>query len=112
MKKTRKLGRKRDQRQALLKGLASNLILKEKIKTTEAKAKEVRPLAERLISRGKKKDFNSARYVSQFLPPIAVKKLLDEVSPKYADRKGGYTRIIKLGQRKSDSARMAFIELV
>jgi large subunit ribosomal protein L17 len=112
MKKTRKLSRKRDQRQALLKGLASNLILKGKIKTTEAKAKEMRPFVEKLISKNRSASINGARYAAQFLPRIAVQKLIKEVGPKHAERNGGYTRIIKLGQRTSDSARMAIIEFV
>ncbi len=112
MKKVRKLSRKRDQRQALIKGLAANLILKNKIKTTEAKAKEVRPFVERLVTKNRKADLNGARYAARFLPKSAVKKLISEVGPKYADRNGGYTRIIKLGQRVGDSARMAIIEFV
>lgn len=112
MKKTRKLSRKRDQRRALLKGLAANLILRGKIKTTEAKAKEARPFIEKLISKNRKKTLNGARYAAKFLPGIAVQKLINEIGPRYAQRKGGYTRIIKLGARKTDSARMAAIELV
>jgi large subunit ribosomal protein L17 len=112
MKKTRKLSRKRDQRQSLLKGLASNLILKGKIKTTEAKAKEMRPFVERLVSKNRNPDMNSARYAAKFLPKAAVQKLMKEIGPKYKERKGGYTRIIKLGQRSSDSAKMATIEFV
>jgi len=112
MKKTRKLGRKKDQRKALLKGLASNLILTGKIKTTEAKAKEFRPLIERLIAKCRENNYNSARFAGKFLPKTAVKKLVSEIGPKYAERKGGYTRIIKLGQRQADRAKMAIIELV
>jgi large subunit ribosomal protein L17 len=112
MKKTRKLGRKRDQRQALVKGLAANLILKEKIKTTEAKAKEMRPFVERLITKNRVASVNGARYAAKFLPKAAVQKLVRELGPKYAERNGGYTRIVKLGQRASDSARMAIIEFV
>lgn len=112
MKKTRKLGRKRDQRKALIKGLASNLILQGKIKTTEAKAKEAKPLIERMISKSQSKNFNSFRYAAKFISKVAVKKLVNEIGPKYAERKGGYTRIIKLGRRSSDSAKMAIIELV
>lgn len=112
MKKIRKLGRKRDQRRALLKGLAANLMLNEKIKTTEAKAKEVRPLVERLITKNKKNSLNGIRYAARYLPASAVKKLTQELAPKYVDRKGGYTRIIKMGARKSDSAKMVIIEFV
>lgn len=96
----------------MIKGLASNLILKEKIKTTEAKAKEMRPFIERLISKNRVASLNGTRYAARFLPKIAVQKLIRDLAPKYAQRNGGYTRIIKLGARKSDSARMAIIEFV
>jgi len=112
MKKNRKLSRKRDQRRALLRGLAANLILQGKIKTAEAKAKEVRPFVERLISKNREKSLGGARYAAKFLPKKAVDKLINEIGPKYAQRNGGYTRIIKLGTRKTDSERMAVIELV
>lgn len=112
MRKKRKLSRKRDQRKALLKSLAINLILKEKIKTTEAKAKEMRSLVERLITKTKAGDLKGVRYAAKFLPQKALKKLTKEITPRYIDRVGGYTRIIKLGQRKSDGARMAIIEFV
>lgn len=111
-KKGRKLSRKRDQRKALLKSLAVALILKEKIKTTEAKAKETSSVVEKFITKAKKKDLSSQRYLNRFFAPGIVKKLLNEIAPKYAERSGGYTRIIKLGQRKSDGAKMAIIELV
>ncbi len=112
MKKTRKLSRKRDQRQALLKGLAANLILKGKIKTTTAKAKEVRPLVERLVTKAKRGDFNSARYAAKILPAKAAGRLIKEVAPRYADRSGGYTRIVKLGPRRGDGVEVAIIELI
>ena len=112
MKKVRKLGRKRDQRQALLKGLASNLILKGKIRTTEAKAKEVRPLVERLITKAKINDFNSVRYAAKFLPGKAIGHLLKKVAPRYVDRSGGYTRIVKLGPRRGDGVKVAIIEFI
>lgn len=111
-KRGRKLSRKRDQRRALLKGLSRTLILNEKIKTTQAKAKEMSPFVEKLITRAKKQDLASRRLLSRFFSPKTVKKLVDEIAPRYKDRKGGYTRIIKLGPRKSDGARMAIIELV
>lgn len=111
-KKGRKLSRKRNQRRALLKSLASALILKEKIKTTEAKAKEVAPFVEKQISRAKISSLVSRRLLSKFFSPEIVKKLLNEIGPRYKDRPGGYTRIIKLGPRKSDGAKMAIIELV
>ncbi len=114
LKKGRKLHREKGQRTALLKSLASNLILRKKIKTTLAKAKEMRPFVERLVSLAKRYDFgqNAHREVLKFLPKNAAAKLVKEVAPKYKERRGGYTRIIKLLPRKTDSARMAFIEFV
>ena len=111
-KKGRKLSRKRNQRRALLKSLAGALILKEKIKTTEAKAKEAALVVEKFITKAKKGDLSSRRLLARFLPKKAVKKIMDELGSRYKERKGGYTRIIKLGQRKSDGARMAIIELI
>ena len=108
----RKFGRKRDQRKALLKSLARELFLKERIKTTEAKAKELRSFAERFIEKAKEKNLSNIRYVARFFAKDVVKKLFYEIGPKYKERKGGYTRILKLGQRKSDGAKMAIIELV
>jgi len=112
LKKGRKLSRKRKQRKALLRSLARALFLKEKIKTTEAKAKEVRPFAEKLITKAKKGDLSSRRILLRYFSKDLVKKLVDEIGPRYKERKGGYTRIIKLGPRQSDGARMAIIELV
>ncbi len=110
--KGRKLSRKHDQRKALLKNLAAHLIFKEKIITTEAKAKEVRPLIERLITKGKTNDLRAVRYLAKYLPTKARQKLISQISPQYQKRAGGYTRIIKLGPRQTDSAKMAIIELV
>lgn len=111
-KKGRKLSRKKSQRKALLKSLASSLLLKEKIETTEAKAKEVSRFVEGQISRAKIGNLASRRLLSNFFSSPIVKKLIDEIGPRYKERKGGYTRIIKLGQRGSDGAKMAIIELV
>ena len=131
-KKGRKLSRERGQRKALLKTLAVSLILKEKIKTTEAKAKELASFIEKQITKARrvsvlikdkdekgkktikrsKEDVAAIRYLLQFYQPSVVKKLTEEIAPRYKDRKGGYTRIIKLGSRKSDSSRMAIIEFV
>jgi len=111
-KKGRKLHRKRDQRKALLKSLIASLFLKERIKTTEAKAKELSSSAEKFITQAKKGDLHSKRLLARFFPQKIVKKLVEEIAPRYKERKGGYTRIIKLGQRKSDGARMAIIELI
>ncbi|MDD5144933.1 MAG: 50S ribosomal protein L17 [Candidatus Pacebacteria bacterium] len=111
-KKGRQLGLSSDQRKALLKLLASALILKEKIKTTEAKAKELATYVEKKISRAKKGDIPARRILAKFFTPSISKRLIEEIAPRYKDRKGGYTRIFKLGPRKSDGARMAIIELV
>ena len=111
-KRGRELSRKKDQRKALLKSLARALILNEKIKTTEAKAKEVSRFVEKFITRAKKSDLASRRLLAKFFSPRIVKKLIDEIGPRYKERSGGYTRIIKLEPRKSDGARMAIIELV
>ncbi len=112
LKQGRKFSRKKDQNKALLKSLARAVLLVEKIKTTEAKAKEVSSFAEKCITRAKKGDLSSRRTLLKYFSKDLVKKLIDETGPKYKNRKGGYTRIIKLGQRKSDGAKMAIIELV
>lgn len=112
LKQGRKLSRKKDQRKALLKSLAMAIFIHKKIKTTEAKAKEVSMFAEKCITRAKKGDLSSRRILVKYFSKDLVKKLIDEIAPKYKDRKGGYTRIIKLGPRKSDGAKMAIIELV
>jgi large subunit ribosomal protein L17 len=111
-KKGRKFGRKRDQRKALLKTLAANLILKEKITTTEAKAKEVRPFVEKLITKSKNNNLATVRYLARYLPAKVLKKIIVEIGPRYQTRAGGYTRITKLGPRQIDGAKMAIIELV
>jgi large subunit ribosomal protein L17 len=110
----RKFGRSKTQRRALLNSLALNLIIKEKIKTTEAKAKEVRPFVEKLVTKAKKDTLANRRVVLAKLgnKDREVKKLFTVLAPKYTDRNGGYTRIIKLGARKSDSAKMAVIEFI
>ena len=112
LKQGRKLSREKDQRKALLKSLARAIFIHKKIKTTEAKAKEVSMFAEKCITRAKKGDLSSRRILVKYFSKDLVKKLMDEIAPKYKDRKGGYTRIIKLGPRKSDGAKMAIIELV
>jgi large subunit ribosomal protein L17 len=110
-KRGRKLSRKKNQRQALFRALISALILNEKIKTTEAKAKEIRPRVEKFITRAKKGDLASRRYLLRFFPEKVVKKLI-EIGERYKERQGGYTRIIKLLPREADGAKMAIIELV
>lgn len=93
--------------------MASQLILYEKIKTTEAKAKALRPFVERLISHSKQPTLANRRYLMKYITvENAVKKLLEDVGPRYKERAGGYTRIMKLGQRQGDAARVARIELV
>jgi large subunit ribosomal protein L17 len=110
----RKFGRDKTQKRALLNSLALNLIVREKIKTTEPKAKELRPFMEKLITRAKKGDMNTRRLIIAKLSNRTkeVKKLFEVLAPKYAAKKGGYTRILKLGARKSDGAKMAVIEFV
>lgn len=95
-----------------MRGLASNLVLKEKIKTTVPRAKEVSGFVEKQITAAKRGDFNARRLLAQNFSKNIVKKLVDEIAKRYIERKGGYTRIIKLGQRKSDGADMAIIELL
>lgn len=112
-KKGRKLNREKDQRRALLKTMATSLILKEKIKTTEAKAKEVARFVEKKITIAKKSDsLHARRMLLRFFSPKIVKKLIEEIAPRYKERKGGYTRKIKLGPNKSNGAKMNIIELV
>jgi large subunit ribosomal protein L17 len=112
-KKTIKLGRKAEHRKALLANQVCSLIEHQRIKTTLAKAKAVRPLAEHMVTLGKKGSIHARRTALATLrQKNAVKKLFDDIAPRSAERTGGYTRIVKLGQRKSDSAPMAFIEWV
>jgi large subunit ribosomal protein L17 len=112
-KKTIKLGRTAEHRKALLANQVCSLIEHQRIKTTLAKAKAVRPLAERMVTLGKNGSIHARRTALATLrQKNAVKKLFDGIAPKAAERNGGYTRIVKLGQRKSDSAPMAFIEWV
>jgi large subunit ribosomal protein L17 len=112
-KKTVKLGRTAEHRKALLANQVCSLIEHERIKTTLAKAKAVRPLAEKMVTLGKKGSIHARRTAFAVLrQKDAVKKLFDNIAPRSTSRNGGYTRIIRLGQRKSDSASIAFIEWV
>lgn len=112
-KKTVKLGRTAEHRKALLANQVCSLIEHQRIKTTLAKAKAVRPLAEKMVTLGKKGSLHARRTALAVLRQNdAVKKLFEDIAPRAADRKGGYTRIVKLGARKSDSAPVAFIEWV
>ena len=109
----RKLGRDSAHRKALYANLASALIEHGRIQTTEAKAKEVRPVVEQMITLGKRGDVSAHRQAVAFLrsKPIAH-KLFAEVAPRFADRPGGYTRIVKIGPRQGDAAPMVYLELV
>jgi large subunit ribosomal protein L17 len=111
-KQGRKLSRKTGPRKALLKSLISALILDEKIETSQAKAKEISRMTEKYITKAKKGDIAARRLLTSYLSDRVAKKLVTEIAPRYNQRKGGYTRIIKLGQRKSDAAKMAIIELI
>jgi large subunit ribosomal protein L17 len=112
-KKTIKLGRTADHRRALLANQVCALIQHQRITTTLAKAKAVRPLAERMVTLGKNGSIHARRRALAVLrQKNVVKKLFDDIAQRSAERNGGYTRIVKLGARKSDSARMAFIEWV
>jgi large subunit ribosomal protein L17 len=112
-KKTIKLGRKAEHRKALLANQVCSLITHQRIKTTLAKAKAVRPLAERMVTLGKKGSIHARRTAFATLrQKDAVRKLFDDIAQRSAERNGGYTRIVKLGRRKSDSASMAFLEWV
>ena len=110
----RKFGREKNQRNALMHSLALNLIVREKIKTTLPKAKELKPFIEKLVTKAKKGDLATRRVVISQLTNRSkeVKKLFDVIAPKYKDKNGGYTRVLKLGARKSDGAKMAIIEFV
>ena len=110
--KKRKFSRKIGPRNALLRVLVNNFLLHEKIKTTEAKAKELRSIAEKMITRAKDANLANRRLLATNLTPTLTKKIINDIAPKYKDRAGGYTRIMKLGPRNSDGAKMAIIELV
>ena len=110
--KGRALSRLKHQRVALLRTMATSLFLYGKITTTEAKAKELRVVAEKFITKAKANDLHARRKLAQDLSPKTVMSLVNDIAPKYAKRQGGYTRIMRLGPRKSDAAPMVIIELV
>ncbi|MBT3282554.1 50S ribosomal protein L17 [bacterium] len=112
--KNKKFGRVRKQRTALMRSLARSLILHDKIQTTEAKAKALRPFIEKLITKGKDGTLSARRIILSRLggSAVATTKLFDTLSPKYKERKGGYTRITKAGTRVGDAAQEAIIEFV
>lgn len=112
-KKGRKLGTDASHTTAMLRSLAAALLANERIKTTETRAKEVRGLTERIITWGKRGDVHARRLALAELGDVAlVKKVFDDIAPRFAEREGGYTRILKLGPRKGDAAPMVIIELV
>lgn len=117
----RKLGRTSSQRKALLRDLTTDLIISERIETTEARAKELRSVVEKMITLGKRGDLHARRQAAAFIRneianaetnESAIQKLFADVAPRYAERQGGYTRIMKLGPRRGDGAPMVIIELV
>ena len=117
----RKFGRNADHRKAMLRNLATSVILYGKVETTEAKAEDMRSVVDELITLGKRGDLHARRQAAAYIRNVVadeaksqtvLQKLFDEVAPKYADRNGGYTRVVKTGTRKGDAAPMAYIELV
>ena len=115
----RKLGRTTDARLALLRNLASDLIVHERVETTEAKAKELRSSVEKLITLAKRGDLHARRQAASFLyvkkdeeGELVLRKLFGEIAERYENKQGGYTRVLKLGPRRGDGANMAVIELV
>ncbi|MEM0530316.1 MAG: 50S ribosomal protein L17 [Candidatus Pararuminococcus gallinarum] len=110
---TRKLGRSSDHRKAMLRAMVTYLLEKGKIETTVTRAKEVRSMAEKMITTAKQDNLHSKRQVYSFITKESVaKKVFDEIAPNYKEKNGGYTRIVKIGPRRGDAAEMAIIELV
>jgi len=119
LKRGRKLSRTRKQRKALLKTMLGNFILQKRIKTTEAKAKELKEKVEKIISRAKKilagpkgADLSQVKFLRSQLPRSIKAETLKKIAQRFSGRKGGYTRVVKIGQRRSDGAKMAIIELI
>lgn len=113
MAKLRKLGRPTDHRKAMLRNLVTSLLRSGKIETTETRAKETKRIAEKMITLAKRGDLHARRQVLSYVyDETVVKSLFDDIAPKYADRNGGYTRILKLGPRRGDAAEMVILELV
>ena len=111
--KGRTLSRTASHKKATMRNMATSLFRHERIETTTAKAKELRPFAERLISLGKRGDLHARRLAGRLIADRQVLgKLFDDIGPRFAERPGGYTRILKLGNRRGDAAEMALIELV
>lgn len=110
---TRKLGRTSDHRKAMLRGMVTYLIENGQIETTVTRAKEVKAMAEKMITIAKDSGLHSKRQVYSYITKESVaKKLIEEVAPKYAEKNGGYTRVIKTGPRRGDAAEMCIIELI
>ena len=110
---TKKLGRAADSRKAMLRAMVTYLFENGKIETTVPRAKEVRSMAEKMVTLGKRDELHAKRQIFSYITKEDVaKKVIDEYAPKYADRNGGYTRIYKIGVRRGDAAEMAIIELV
>ena len=108
-----KFGRDAGHRKALLRNLVSSLLLEERIKTTDTKAKAVKALADKMITLGKRGDLHARRQATAFLGrPEAVAKLFNDIAPRYTGRNGGYTRVVKVGPRRGDAAPMSIVELV
>ena len=113
MPANRKLGKTTDQRMAMLRQQVTDLLDKGRMETTVSRAKEVAPLAEKMITLGKQGGLANYRQAMSFITREDIaKRLFDEIAPKYKEREGGYTRIIRLGERRGDAAEMAIIELV
>ena len=111
--KNRKLGRTSSHRTAMFRNQLASLVEHGRIKTTLAKAKELRPIAERLITRGRQDTVHARRLVGRWIPDrTMLRRLFEDVAPRFSDRPGGYTRILKLGPRHGDAAEMAYLELV
>ncbi len=110
--KTKQLGRERNGRNALLKSLSVSLIRDGKIQTTETKAKVLKPIVEKLITKAKVGDMSARRFIDSKVGPVTGKKLVEVIAPKFKDRNGGYLRITKLNDRKNDGAKVAQIEFV
>lgn len=115
----RKLGRRADHRKHMLRNLVTDLIVNERIETTETRAKEVRSIVEKMITLGKKGDLSARRQAAAFVRRVeanesqdAVQKLFSDLAPRFVNRNGGYTRILKVGTRQGDAAPMAIIEFV
>ena len=109
----RKLGKPTDQRKAMLRAMVTYLLENGQIKTTVTRAREVAPMTEKMITLAKKNNLATYRQALAFITKEDVaKKLFDEIGPKYADRDGGYTRVVKIGPRRGDAAEMAIIQLV